>query len=112
MIGAGTFINPLLKIITTVVILGAIYLFFVKPVLDTTNNTIDRAFESTEPAFKQFSKAQKEADQQLRQAGISQDKALKISKQAQNEADKLLNCLQKAGSNTDELTACGQKFSG
>src|SRR3954447_19323489 len=111
MIGAGTFINPLLKIITTVVILGAIYLFFVKPILDTTNDTIDRAFESTEPAFKQFSQAQKAADKQLQQAGISEDKALKFSKQAQDNADKLLNCLQRAGSNTTKLTACGQKFS-
>jgi len=30
MLGAGTVINPLIKIITTVVILGAVYLFIVK----------------------------------------------------------------------------------
>ena len=39
MIGAGTIINPIIKVATTVVILGACYLFFVKPVLDTTENT-------------------------------------------------------------------------
>jgi hypothetical protein len=42
MIGAGTIINPIIKIVTTVVILGAIYLFFVKPALDTTNNAFDQ----------------------------------------------------------------------
>ena len=42
MIGAGTVINPLIKIITTVVILGAVYLFIVKPALDTTNNAFDQ----------------------------------------------------------------------
>ncbi|MDQ3728787.1 MAG: hypothetical protein M3355_04285 [Actinomycetota bacterium] len=38
MIGAGTIINPILKIVTTVAILGAVYLFIVRPVLDTTEN--------------------------------------------------------------------------
>ena len=37
MLGAGTVINPIIKIITTVVILGAVYLFIVKPALDTTH---------------------------------------------------------------------------
>jgi hypothetical protein len=41
MLGAGTFINPLIKLITTLLILGAIYLFFVKPALDTTNKAFD-----------------------------------------------------------------------
>jgi hypothetical protein len=36
LIGAGTIINPILKIVTTVAILGAAYIFIVKPVLDTT----------------------------------------------------------------------------
>ena len=31
-------INPIIKIVTTVVILGAVYLFFVKPALDTTRH--------------------------------------------------------------------------
>ena len=46
MLGAGTVINPLIKIITTVVILGAVYLFIVKPALDTTNNAFDSFSES------------------------------------------------------------------
>ena len=50
MLGAGTVINPIIKIITTVVILGAVYLFFVKPALDTTNS----AFESFSDSFNGF----------------------------------------------------------
>jgi hypothetical protein len=41
MLGAGTFINPILRVITVVVILGAVYLFIVKPTLDTTNDAFD-----------------------------------------------------------------------
>ncbi len=43
MIGAGTVINPIIKIVTTVVILAAIGIFIVKPVLDTTEKAIDEA---------------------------------------------------------------------
>ncbi len=41
MLGAGTVINPILKIVTTVAILAAVYFFMVKPILDTTNNAFD-----------------------------------------------------------------------
>lgn len=44
MLGAGTVINPIIKIITTVVILGAVYLFIVKPTLDTTSNVFQESF--------------------------------------------------------------------
>ena len=36
MVGAGTIINPILKVVTTVAILAAVYFFIVKPSLDTT----------------------------------------------------------------------------
>ena len=36
MLGAGTVINPIIKVVTTVAILAAAYLFIVKPALDTT----------------------------------------------------------------------------
>ncbi|CAN5629310.1 hypothetical protein BH10ACT11_BH10ACT11_08750 [soil metagenome] len=38
MIGAGTIINPIVKIVTAVAILAAISIFVVKPILDTTEN--------------------------------------------------------------------------
>ena len=50
MLGAGTVINPIIKIVTTVAILGAVYLFIVKPALDTTNS----AFESFSDSFNGF----------------------------------------------------------
>jgi hypothetical protein len=35
LIGAATFINPLLKVVTVVAILAATYFFVIEPVLDT-----------------------------------------------------------------------------
>ena len=45
MLGAGTVINPIIKIVTTVAILAAIGIFIVKPVLDTTEEAIDKGIE-------------------------------------------------------------------
>ena len=50
MLGAGTIINPILKVVTTVAILAAAYIFIVKPILDTTNT----AFESFSDSFNGF----------------------------------------------------------
>jgi hypothetical protein len=66
MLGAGTVINPILKIVTSVAVLAAAYLFIVKPVLETTDKAIDSA-------GAQFEKAQEAsgdafADAQLRSA--------------------------------------------
>jgi hypothetical protein len=41
-IGAGTILNPIIKVVTTVAILGAVYLLFVRPVLDTTEKVVDQ----------------------------------------------------------------------
>ncbi len=50
MLGAGTVINPIIKIVTTIAILAAVYFFIVKPTLDTTNT----AFESFSDSFNGF----------------------------------------------------------
>ena len=46
MLGAGTVINPIIKIVTTVAILAATYVFIVKPVLDTTEESFNTFGES------------------------------------------------------------------
>ena len=61
MLGASTVINPIIKIVTTVVILGAVYLFFVKPALDTTENITDSVNESISGSFDSFDDAFDEA---------------------------------------------------
>jgi hypothetical protein len=51
MLGAGTVINPIIKIVTTVVILGAVYLFIIKPTLDTTNDVVGKSLDSFNNSF-------------------------------------------------------------
>jgi hypothetical protein len=54
MLGAGTVINPIIKIVTTVAILAAVYFFIVKPTLDTTNEAFD-SFSNSFPEFNDLS---------------------------------------------------------
>ncbi len=62
MIGAGTIINPILKIVTTVAILGAAYIFIVKPVLDTTESISGDVAEQTRQAQINAGKASEDFD--------------------------------------------------
>jgi flavin-binding protein dodecin len=106
MIGAGTFINPLLKIITVVAVLGATYIFILEPILDTTedvsdsiNNSIGQSLESTN----------QQIDEALQQSGAAQ--TVEIPQSSQNslkEANRLLDCIQRANGNVDKIQRCNR----
>jgi hypothetical protein len=101
MLGAGTFINPIIKIVTTVAILGAAYLFIVKPALDTTNS----AFDSFSDSFNSFDNLPSDVQSQIDDAfGSSSD------------TDRLQSCIKRAinGTNVNQnaLNRCFNRFSG
>ena len=99
MLGAGTVINPIIKIITTVVILGAVYLFIVKPALDTTNN----AFDSFSNNFDSFDNLSGDIQSQI-------DDAFDSS----SDTDRLQACIERAiqGTHVDQagLNRCIDRF--
>jgi hypothetical protein len=107
MIGAGTFINPLLKIITVAAVLGATYLFIVRPVLDTTeevssniNDSVSQSLESTN----------EQIDEALDQAGTG-TQTIEIPQSSQDsikEANRLLDCIQRANGNVDKIQRCNR----
>jgi hypothetical protein len=111
MLGAGTVINPIIKIVTTVAILAAAYFFIVKPVLETTDNAVDRASRginsaqaSANDAFNsaQFSAAVSRAD--------SYASSLQSTWPAASREIK--SCLKKAGEGpgTERCADLGQKL--
>ncbi len=60
MLGAGTIINPIIKIVTTVAILAAVGIFIVKPVLDTTeeiSGSVNENIRQAQQAGQQASQA-------------------------------------------------------
>jgi hypothetical protein len=103
MIGAGTFINPLLKIVTVVAVLAATYIFIVEPILDTTesissdvNDSIGQSLESTNDQI----------DQALDQAGAPD--IPQSSQDSIKEAQRLLTCIQLANGNVDKIQRCNR----
>ena len=102
MLGASTVINPIIKIVTTVVILGAVYLFIVKPALDTTENITNSVNESISGSFDSFD----DAFDQAQDAGVT------IPEPSNQKAtNKLLDCVQSANQDVDKLQRCAEKFS-
>jgi type II secretory pathway component PulM len=104
-IGAGTFIGPLLKIVTTVAVLAAAYFFIVKPVLETTENVSSSFNESfdlggvSSDVRKSVKEAQELAEEQ------------QADSQAQiDEANKLLDCIGEASGDVSEIERCNRKF--
>jgi len=101
MLGASTVINPIIKIVTTVVILGAVYLFFVKPALDTTEDISNSINESISGSFDSFDDAFDEA----------QDVGVTIPEPSNKKAqNKLMSCVQSASQDVDKLQRCAEKF--
>lgn len=101
MVGAGTFINPLIKIVTTIAILAAVYFFFVKPVIDTTNDAFDKfvpdGFSETFDGFPT------DIQDQINEAFEGNGEA---------RATKLGNCVTKARQDTDRIQRCVDRFGG
>ncbi len=104
----------LIGLVTTVVILGAVYLFIVKPVLDTTNNAFDTVNDSVSNAFDDagFDDVNIE-DLQNGDFSDIQDQIndSSLNSKEQRRAEKLLNCIQRVQPNTTKMQACAEKYS-
>lgn len=116
MLGAGTIINPILKILTTVAILAAVYVFIVKPILDTTEETIDRGFESSQQLQQgiqgQVQQSLEQAQQLADEAGASVDVTETTETTEINgpDAQRLLRCIQRANQDVVRMQACTERF--
>ena len=100
MLGAGTVINPIIKIVTVVAILAATYFFIVKPVLDTTESTINRSFDAFGDGFADVpAQIQDDVDAAL---------------DASNSSGALQNCIDRAidggQANTRQINRCVERF--
>jgi len=108
-IGAGTFINPLLKVLTTVAILVAVYFLILRPILDTTEN----AFETVAPALRGLEGLQEAtpgAQRAAERAARIQGRQADASAARTKAASRLLGCITDAGGDVAEINRCNQRF--
>lgn len=124
MIGAGTIISPIIKVVTTIAILAAVYYFAVRPILDTTeditNDVRGSIAESQQQSNQAFDDAQATASaaeiSSTRQQATSYGNSILAGSQPWPEAAKaVLNCTKKAGDDITKLERCvdlGQTITG
>ena len=104
MLGAGTIINPIIKIVTTVAILAAVYFFIVKPTLDTTNEVVGESLESFNESFDGFDNLPGNVQSQI-------DDAFD-----QSDSQALQDCIQRAIADSklaqvgDRVQRCTKRF--
>ena len=107
MLGAGTVINPIIKIVTTVIILAAVGIFIVRPVLDTTEKTIDSVNESVRDAQQQSDDAFDDA-----QLNSAQSRAESYASSLQSSwpaaSREVKGCVKSAGDNLNAMEACAK----
>ena len=106
MIGAGTFLSPLIKVVTTVAILAAAYFFIVKPVLNTTES----AFDSVGTGIEGFNDLGPNLQDSIREAQNLAEEQQASSDAQIKEANKLLNCISEASGDVNEIQKCNAKF--
>jgi hypothetical protein len=98
-LGAGTVINPLIKVIVTVAILAAVGIFIVKPILDTTENISDSVRNSIQDSIHNTQQQTADADN-LGDQLATQSYASALQGQWPAAAREVKNCLSHA--NTPE----------
>lgn len=98
--------NRLIGLLVTVAVLAAVYFFLVKPILDTTNDAIDRAFEP-------FDGIQSSIQDSFDEAGLEgfDVESLSITgDQRQKKAQRVLECVERVQPNTTKMQRCVERF--
>ena len=102
MLGAATFINPLLKVATAVAILAAVYFFAVRPVLDTTEKAIDTVNPVLESSQRQIDRALRRAE---RAAPGTQSFEYQVTGPPK-VVRRVVDCIQRAAGDAARIQAC------
>jgi hypothetical protein len=108
-IGAGTFINPLIKIVTTVAILAAVYFFILKPGLDFGSDVSDDVSRSVGQGLEQAERAQRQAARIAKQQG-AENFNVPYGQTSAKDANRLLDCVQRVQPDTARMQACAERF--
>jgi hypothetical protein len=106
-IGAGTVINPIIKIVTTVAILAAVGIFIVKPILDTTEKAIDEAGRQVKASQQASRQASEDFD-----LDFSRNRAQSFAQSLQSNwpaaAREIRSCVKKASGDARAMERCDE----
>ena len=95
-----TLARSLIRLIVTVAILAAVYFFLVRPILDTTSDTIDRAFDG-------FDGIESSIDNAFDGTGIDPPN---LSGASKTDAERVLDCVQRVQPDVTRMQRCAERF--
>jgi hypothetical protein len=94
---AETLARSLIRLIVTVVILAAVYIFIVRPILDTTESTFDKAFSGIQTTI----------DDAFQEVGVEPPD---LTGDSRTDAQKLLACVKRVQPNTKKMQRCAKRY--
>src|SRR5690242_5810234 len=116
----GNLTNGIIRLAVTVGILAAVYFFIVKPVLHTTEHSIDTTNKAFEKSFNSSTFDTKKIEAEVHKSLEDANKQVKSSVEksfhstkvngTQRKQEKLLRCIQRAHQNVHRIERCSRRF--
>lgn len=117
----GNLASGIIRLGVTVGILAAVYFFIVKPVLHTTEHTVDSANKAFEKSFDSATfdskaieeRANKAIEDANKQVQIQVERSFHATTKSQGslkKQEKLLHCVQRANGNVHRMERCAKRF--
>lgn len=115
----GNLTSGIIRLAVTVGILAAVYFFIVKPVLHTTEHTVDSTNKTIEKSFNQASVDTKGIEAQVNktieevnnQVQVQVEHSFHTAKvHGSGKTEKLLHCIQRAHSHIRRIEHCSKRY--
>lgn len=121
----GNLSSGVIRLAVTVGILAAVYFFIVKPVLHTTEKTVESTNHQIEKSFEhsfessgidvksieeQINKSVEDVNNQV-QVQVEHSVHVAKTQGGMRKTEKLLHCIQRAHQNVHRIERCSRKFS-
>jgi uncharacterized membrane protein YhiD involved in acid resistance len=117
----GNLTSGIIRLAVTVGILAAVYFFIVKPILHTTEHTVDSTNKAFEKSFHSSDFNTKAIEENVnktiedvnREVQVQVEHSFHVTK-AQGgvkKQEKLLHCVQRASGNVHRMERCARRFS-
>jgi uncharacterized membrane protein YhiD involved in acid resistance len=117
----GNLTSGIIRLGVTVGILAAVYFFIVKPVLHTTEHTVDSANKAFEHSFDSSTFDTKAIEDQVNKAIEDVNKSTQVQVEhsfhvtkieaGPKKQQKLLHCVQRSNGNVHKMERCAKRFS-
>jgi hypothetical protein len=115
----GNLTSGVIRLAVTVGILAAVYFFIVKPILHTTEHTVDSTNKAFEKSFggsgSSFdskgieAKVDKTIEDVNRQVQVEVERSFHTAK-VHGNPDKLLHCIQRADGHVHRIERCSRRY--